>query len=496
MGAQSATPRARRTRAKLAGSNGVQALATIGAFRGWARCIWGLSGNKFRRSRRPRRTVLAQQENGMKLTPTALTLVLASSSLAIAAPAMAQMGQYGSSAPPPKIAVPPKADTTTAAAPTNEYKPNISSAARKEIIALQTAVNAKDTANIPAALAAAKAKAKNKDDHYVIAQLELKAAVDAGDNAAILTALEAVLASDVLPATNSVPLYVNLGKLQFNAKAYDKASTALEKALQLDPGNIDATVILAEVRNSQGRTAEAVALIQKAIAARVAAGQKPEESWYKRAVKLSYDAKLPSADAIAREWVAAYPSAKNWRDAIRIYQTNSGLDDASLLDSMRLARAVGALQGENDYFRFANTLMSKGFPGEAKAVLDQGFAAKAIDRSRATFSQLYALASSRSQGDRASLAASAAAARSAADAKKAMTTGEAYYGYGDYTQAADMFRLALTKAGVDKDLANLRLGMSLLMAGDKAGATTALNAAGGAQTEVAKLWLTYAAQKA
>jgi len=433
----------------------------------------------------------------MKLTPTALTLVLASSSLAIAAPALAQMGQYGSSAPPPpKTALPPKGEKPAAEASTGEYKPNISNAARKEIIALQTAVNAKDTANIPAALAAAKAKAKNKDDNYVIAQLQLKAAVDAQDNAGIMTGIEAVLASGVMPPADTVPLYVNLGKLQYNAKAYDKAATAFERALQLDPNNLDATVLLAETRNSQGRSAEGVALIQKAIAARVAAGQKPEESWYKRALKLAYDAKLPSSDTIAREWVAAYPSAKNWRDTIRIYQTTSALDDASLLDSMRLAKAIGALQGENDYFRFANTLVSKGFPGEAKAALDQGFAAKSIDKSRPSFSQLYALASSRSQGDRASLAASAAAARSAADAKKAMTTGEAYYGYGDYTQAADMFRLALTKTGVDKDVANLRLGMSLLMAGDKAGATAALNAAGGAQSEVAKLWLTYAAQKA
>ena len=130
------------------------------------------------------------------------------------------------------------------------------------------------------------------------------------DNAGIMTAIEAVLASGVTPPADTIPLYVNLGKLQYNAKAYDKAAAAFERALQLDPNNLDATVLLAETRNSQGRTAEGVALIQKAIAARVAAGQKPEESWYKRAVKLSYDAKLPTAAAIGREWVAAYPSAE------------------------------------------------------------------------------------------------------------------------------------------------------------------------------------------
>jgi tetratricopeptide (TPR) repeat protein len=434
---------------------------------------------------------LAQQEIGMKFTSTALALMLASGSLAIATPAMAQMG-----APMPTKPRAPKAETPPADPAAGGYKPKISSAASKEIIELQTAVNAKDTANIPAKLAAAQAKAKTKDDRFVIAQLQLKAAADAKDNAAIVTGIEAVLAEEVLTPADAAPLYLNLGQLQYNAKAYDKAGAAFERALQIDPNNVDATVMLAETRSNQGRGLEAVALIQKAIAAKVAAGQKPDESWYKRAVKLSYDAKLPSADAIAREWVAAYPSPKNWRDTIRIYQTDSGLDDAALLDSMRLARAVGALQGENDYFRYTNTLVTKGFPGEAKAVLEQAFAAKAIDKSRATFSQLYSLASTRSQGDRASLAASATAAKAAADGKKAMTTAEAYYGYGDYTQAAEMYRVALTKNGVDKELANLRLGMSLLMAGDKAGATAALNAAGNAEGGVAKLWLTYAAQKA
>jgi hypothetical protein len=77
-----------------------------------------------------------------------------------------------------------------------------------------------------------------------------------------------------------------------------------------------------------------------------------------------------------------------------------------------------------------------------------------------------------------------------------MTTAEAYYGYGDYAQSAELYRVALTKSGVDKDLANLRLGMALAGAGDKAGATAALNAAGGAQAAVARLWLAYLAQKA
>lgn len=412
----------------------------------------------------------------MKLTPTAFALLLAAGGLAMTAPAIAQDK---------------KAEAAAAA-----NQPKVSKGALKEISALQAAVNAKDTANIPAALAAAKAKAKSKDDNYVIAQLQLKAAVDANDKAAMLTGLQDVLNSGFLSPAETLPLYMNVGQLNYNAKSYDAAAAAFEQVLKLDPNHLDATVMLAETRNGQGRSAEAVGLIQKAIAARTAAGQKADESWYKRAVALAFNAKMPNATELGRQWVAAYPNAKTWRDTIRIYQTTSQMDDSGLLDTMRLAQATGALAGESDYFRYTDTLMKKGFPGEAKTVLEQGFAANSISKSKATFSQLYSLATTKSQGDQASLDASAKTAMAAATARQAMVTAEAYYGYGDYQKAAELLRAALGKQGVDKDLANLRLGMALARAGDKTGATAALNAAGGSQAEVAKLWLTYVETKA
>jgi hypothetical protein len=69
--------------------------------------------------------------------------------------------------------------------------------------------------------------------------------------------------------------------------------------MKIDPNNVEALVTLGETRNSQGRAAEGVALIQKAIRRSHRRGQKPEEAWYKRAVKLSFDAKLPTTPALA-----------------------------------------------------------------------------------------------------------------------------------------------------------------------------------------------------
>ena len=410
----------------------------------------------------------------MKFTSTAFALMLAASGLAMTAPASAQ-GQAAAAA---------------------TAQPKVTKEASKPLSELQKAVNAKDAANIPALLAAAQAKVKTKDDKFVLAQLQLKAAVDANDNAATIAGLQAVVDSGFLPPAETVPHYMNIGKLSYNAKNFAATGAAMERVLAVDPNNVEATVMLAESRNGEGKTVEAVGLIQKAIAAKTAAGQKAEEGWYKRAVALAFNAKMPNATDLGREWVLAYPSPKTWRDTIRIYQTTSQASDTALIDTMRLARATGALAGESDYFRYTDALVKKGFPGEAKAVLEEGFASSSITKTKATFTQLYSLASTRAQGDQASLAASAKTALAAANARQAMVTAEAYYGYGDYAKAAELFRAALTKDGVDKDLANLRIGMALARGGDKAGAEAALKATGGTQAEVAKLWLTYLATKA
>jgi tetratricopeptide (TPR) repeat protein len=424
----------------------------------------------------------------MKLTPFALGLL--AGTMFAAAPALAQYGSQQPSAPQAT-----QVESRQAPAPASG-QPKVTKDAAKALGELQKAVNAKDAANIPALLTAAQAKVKSKDDKFVLAQLQLKAAVDASDNAGMIAGLQAVVDSGFLSPAETVPHYMNLGKLNYNAKAFDPAAAAFERLLQVDPNNLDATVMLAESRNGQGRATEAVGLIQKAIAAKTAAGQKADESWYKRAVALAFNAKMPNAPELGRQWVAAYPNAKSWRDTIRIYQTSGQVSDDAIIDTMRLAQATGALAGENDYFTFANKLVTKGYAGEAKLVLEQGFAAKSIDKSRGTFSQLYSVATTKSQGDQASLDASAKAALAAASARQAMTTAEAYYGYGEYAKAAELFRAALGKEGVDKDLANLRLGMALARSGDKAGAEAALKSAGGVRSEVAKLWLTYLATKA
>jgi Tfp pilus assembly protein PilF len=372
----------------------------------------------------------------------------------------------------------------------------VSPQASKAILELQAAVTGNDLASIPAKLAAAQAVAKTNQDKYVIGQLWLRASLIQKDNAATLQAIDQVMASGLATPDVTANLRFNQAKLKFNAKDYAGAAAALQPSLTATPANPDAFLLAGEIAAAQGQNAQAVEHFRKAMAARTATGQPVPAEWMSRAVSLAYKDKLPVLTQLLPEWVKGYPTTSNIRDAVRIQGEISGQSDAEQIDLYRLQRAANALKGEGDYYRYANTALTRGFPGEAKAVLDEGFAANAISKNSAVFRPVYTSASARVAADRATLADDEKAALAGAAARPAMLAGDAYLGYGEYAKAAALYRAAMTKTGVDANLANLRLGIALARSGDKAGATTAFNAVTGPQQATARMWLAWLSSRA
>ena len=376
------------------------------------------------------------------------------------------------------------------AAPERKY--NFSKEALKPLRELEAAVNANDRATIPAKLAAAKAAAKTSDDRLAAAQLELKAAAAVEDKAGMAGALETMIANSGLPAAQNAQMQLNLAKLRYGLKEYDRAAAAIEQLLAAQPGNTDALLLLAETRKAQGRPADGAAAMQRAILARTSAGQKAEEGWYKRAIALAYEAKLPNVVAIGRDWVAAYPTAQSWTDALRLYRNIAKPDDATLLDTLRLARLTNSLSSESEFHGYAYTAMDAYALHEAKSVIEEGIAANKIDPKKPLIKEIdAAIASKIANVSREGLATSAKEALAESNARFALRIADAHYGLGEFTRAAELYKAALGKSGADANLINLRLGMALARGGDKAGATAAFNLVSGPRSELARFWLVY-----
>lgn len=392
----------------------------------------------------------------------------------------------GSAAQP----APPQAQPAATAPAPREI--TLSKEAYPAVKALEAAVIANDAASIPAKLAAAQAVAKTPADRYMVAQLQLRAAIASGGGPAKVSGLEAVLASGGADPDETARLSLSLAELHYKAKQFDKAGAAFERVLALDPKNTQVMALLAETRQSQGRSADALAMLNKAIATRAAAGQKADELYYKRAVAIAYKAQLPEVYEASRQWVAAYPGKAAWRDAIRIYREQAKLKGQLALDSLRLARAAGALEGDSDYGLYIYEAVDGGTPGEAKALMAEAVTARAIDLAKAPFNEMDRPVRIAAAAESLGLAKKTEAALAGPAARPLLAVGDSHFGRGDYARAAELYRAALGKSGADGDLINLHLGMALARQGDKAGAQAALRAAGGAQSELAKYWLLFA----
>ena len=138
--------------------------------------------------------------------------VSTASALTIAAtlvsPAVAN-AQYGSSAPPPSTAAPSRDESrSTAPAKGAQRQLKLSEKAQPAIIALQTAVKAKNAAAVPGLSTAAQAVAKTPDDRYAIGTLLLQAAIDANDSPGLVAAADLMSANGAPPSeTTKIYLY-------------------------------------------------------------------------------------------------------------------------------------------------------------------------------------------------------------------------------------------------------------------------------------------------
>ena len=387
-----------------------------------------------------------------------------------------------------------------AAAPAAAQAPAVSltQAERATLLALKTAFDSGNMAAAAAAVPAARAAATSADARHYVAQYEYQIAVRTNNYRAQTDALTALVAGGRIPASQVPAIHHQIGSVAYNhIRDYGLAERAFAAQVAASPNSAEGMVNLAKVKLDLKKPQEAQPLFVRAIQAYSASGQRAPESWYKVALDLAYRNKnAAQVAAIGPSFVAAYPTPQNWRDVLLIQRELQGADPASSLDLYRLMRASRALGGETDYFEMAAALEAAGFPAEAKAVLEEGAAARMVDTGKGRGKDMLTRSSARAAQERATLAGLQTRAMADATGALALKTGDTLLSRGDYAKAAELYRAALQKGSVDAGLANRRLGMALALAGQRAEAEAALRAATGPHSQVAAYWLAWLAQRA
>ena len=364
----------------------------------------------------------------------------------------------------------------------------------KEFRAAYIPADAAVKANAPDAIAkieAAEAVVKNGDEKYIAGTLRLTLGQATKNPKLQLDGIIAMIASGSSAPVDAPKLNMAAGQLAYQAGNYTDAKKYLAEAIRLGNPGVDANLLLAEANFKLGTTLEGLTALDGAVKAEQAAGRKAPAEWYGRAAAMAYKAKMTGETAKwTREQVRAYPTPENWRSALVIYRDSANLDNQTLIDLFRLMHDTKALAGERDFFEYASLAITGALPGEAKTVIEEGFASGAVSKSSRAVAERLTDANAKIPSDKASVVSDEKRAPSAPDGRLAANTGSAYLAYGDYAKAIDLFRLAQKKGGIDADVVNTRLGIALARAGQKDAARAAFQAVTGpARKEVAQFWL-------
>lgn len=411
------------------------------------------------------------------------------------------VGAGGMVASVPAIAKDKKNDQTA-------NQPKLSNEVRTPAAAAQTALAANDLAAAETAIAQAEAAAKTDDETYITSALRLQLEANklralennpqayAQGELALAGPLDRLIANPRTPQTE-IPKYTYLrGKVAFDNGKFADALPLLSKAQSMGYQSPDLAMEIVQAKSRTGDTAGAAGDIEKQIAAETAAGRKAPEDWYKFAISRYNSAgNRQAVNQWLQKWVAAYPTSKTWRDAVLTYgfsgASSPKLSKAQQVDLFRLLKANNALLDRAAYLEYAQDTIDMGLPTEAKTVLEAGAAKGMLPASDSSAKALLADAN-RAIASEGSLASLATKAQASKDGKLAQQTADAYLGQGDYAKAAELYRTALGKGGVDTNSTNLHLGQALALSGDKAGAQTAFQAVSGApNSDIASFWQVY-----
>ncbi|HLI23103.1 MAG TPA: tetratricopeptide repeat protein [Stellaceae bacterium] len=333
---------------------------------------------------------------------------------------------------------------------------------------------------------------KTAYERYVIEGT--RAAIDqaSGDYPGTIKALQAVLATGILPPAEAAARLQTIVQLDYQVKDYRAVIADAGRYYQQGGTAEEPRQLEAQAYYLQSDFADALKTLRAVIAADDKAGRKPDENLLLTLLNSEFQ-QNDQAGRIEtlKRLVALYPKPQYWSNLLTAVGRQPGFADRLTLDLDRLKLATGAMTAANDYMEAAQLALLDELPGDAKAFLDKGYATGALGKDTQVDreNRLRTMVGQQVATTDKSLAQQAAAANDAAALEK---LGETYASASQYDKAIAAYSQALQKGGLaHPDDARLHLGLAYLASGQKAKAREILgsvSAPDGAR-DLAQLWM-------
>ncbi|MEL7189619.1 MAG: hypothetical protein AAGK17_08725 [Pseudomonadota bacterium] len=337
------------------------------------------------------------------------------------------------------------------------------------------------------------------DDKNALGGLMFNTGVGAQDRAMQLEGMELMLESGKV-AFDRAPRFNFIAYQLANAQGdFGKARNYLQQAINLNfssenVSSSDMQILMAESFFSAEQNVEGLNFLSTAIESRKNQNLDVPDNWYRRGIQIGYNNQItPQVYDFVLGWIADYPSATNWKDAVNLTRNLNEFENNEILDLFRLSRKVDALNDSADFDYYVEAADARRLPKEVKDVIEAGYASGNVSRDNSYLSEALETANGRIASDRADLPALEADARkSSAQLRTVTAAASAFLSYGEYGKAAELYTKALGMPGVDTAEATMRLGIAQAGQGDFAAAKETFAKVSGNRSPIAKLWGVYA----
>ena len=341
---------------------------------------------------------------------------------------------------------------------------------------------------------------KTANETYLIESMRGSAASGAGDNETIIKSFEAVIASGKAPAATQLKLIEALAGAHYRARDYAATNKWATRYLREGGGNSQIRTLLIQSYFQSGDFANSAKESLIDIQADEKAGRTPSEEKLQLLAN-SYLRQKNSNGYIAtiEKLLNYYPKKSLWADVISRLQRKSGFSDRLALDVYRLQLATGNLTATNDYMEMSQLALQAGFPGEAKKVVDEGYANGALGKGTDVDRQkrLRDLVEKRVAENQKVVTGSAdeAAGNAAKDGNALVNLGYNLFTSGQVAKGISLMEAGIKKGELKRpDDAKLRLGTALIQSGQKAKGAQVLKSVQGTDGahDLANLWVIFA----
>jgi len=343
----------------------------------------------------------------------------------------------------------------------------------------------------------ASAHATNESERFIIEEMRASIASESGDKATAQRTYATLLASGKLPASEQIKLLQAEFSMAYAEKNYTGAIGWLNKYFAAG-GNAPEMrnyLILAYYESKDYATA--AKLQSQQIAAVIRARQRPTEVQLQTLARCQDEMHDQAGfQNTMIQLVTYYPKPDYWANLVHNVEVSPGFSSRMTLDLDRLKMALGLITASADYMEMAELALQGPLPGEAKAILDKGYAANILGTGpeAARELRLRNLVAKTYASEPAAMAKKETDAQGEHDGNPLVSVGEEYVSYGQYDKGIPLIEAGIAKDDLrHPDDTKLHLGLAYMQAGKKPQAIKALHTVAGkdGSAALARLWILY-----